>query len=150
MRLRAGNKFAVTAAALSLMVATPHQGLELHGGQRQACSRLPGWQGSIGRMVDLMPDLQRILREPRHDLVKAPTPLQRLSGFERALGRPGLFMKRDDLMEIGLGGNKLRSLEFWLGAALRERADIVLVAGGRPPISAASPPRRPRWQGWTA
>jgi 1-aminocyclopropane-1-carboxylate deaminase/D-cysteine desulfhydrase-like pyridoxal-dependent ACC family enzyme len=81
-------------------------------------------------MVDLMPDLQRILREPRHDLVKAPTPLQRLSGFERALGRPGLFMKRDDLMEIGLGGNKLRSLEFWLGAALRERADIVLVAGG--------------------
>lgn len=77
-----------------------------------------------------MSDLQNILREPRYDLVKAPTPLQRLSGFERKLGRPGLFMKRDDLMEIGLGGNKLRSLEFWLGAALRERADIVLVAGG--------------------
>ncbi|MCR4523230.1 MULTISPECIES: pyridoxal-phosphate dependent enzyme [Bosea] len=77
-----------------------------------------------------MSDLQTILREPRYDLVKAPTPLQRLSGFERKLGRPDLFMKRDDLMEIGLGGNKLRSLEFWLGAALRERADIVLVAGG--------------------
>ncbi len=77
-----------------------------------------------------MPDLKSILREPRYDLVKAPTPLQRLSGFERKLGRPGLFMKRDDLMEIGLGGNKLRSLEFWLGAALQRRADIVLVAGG--------------------
>jgi 1-aminocyclopropane-1-carboxylate deaminase/D-cysteine desulfhydrase-like pyridoxal-dependent ACC family enzyme len=77
-----------------------------------------------------MADLQSILREPRCDLVKAPTPLQRLSGFERKLGRPGLFMKRDDLMEIGLGGNKLRSLEFWLGAALQKRADIVLVAGG--------------------
>ncbi|WP_306228023.1 pyridoxal-phosphate dependent enzyme [Bosea beijingensis] len=77
-----------------------------------------------------MPDLSTILREPRCDLVKAPTPLQRLSGFERKLGRPGLFMKRDDLMEIGLGGNKLRSLEFWLGAALGERADIVIVAGG--------------------
>ncbi|WP_244493026.1 pyridoxal-phosphate dependent enzyme [Bosea sp. Root670] len=74
--------------------------------------------------------LQSILREPRYDLVKAPTPLQRLSGFERKLGRPGFYMKRDDLMEIGLGGNKLRSLEFWLGAALREHADIVLVAGG--------------------
>ncbi|RYE32121.1 MAG: pyridoxal-phosphate dependent enzyme [Hyphomicrobiales bacterium] len=71
-----------------------------------------------------------MLREPRYDLVTSPTPLRRLSGFERALGRPGLFIKRDDLMEIGLGGNKLRSLEFWLGAALRERADIVLVAGG--------------------
>lgn len=79
---------------------------------------------------DTMPDLSNILREPRYDLVKAPTPLQRLTGFERKLGRPGLYMKRDDLMEIGLGGNKLRSLEFWLGAALLERADIVLVAGG--------------------
>lgn len=77
-----------------------------------------------------MPDLKSILREPRYDLVKVPTPLQRLSGFERKLGRSGLFMKRDDLMEIGLGGNKLRSLEFWLGAALQQRADIVLVAGG--------------------
>ena len=77
-----------------------------------------------------MSDLQTILREPRYDLVKTPTPLQCLSGFERKLGRPCLYMKRDDLMEIGLGGNKLRSLEFWLGAALRERADIVLVAGG--------------------
>ncbi|WP_293808531.1 pyridoxal-phosphate dependent enzyme [uncultured Bosea sp.] len=77
-----------------------------------------------------MSDLQSILREPRYDLVKMPTPLQRLSGFERKLGRSGLYAKRDDLMEIGLGGNKLRSLEFWLGAALQQRADIVLVAGG--------------------
>lgn len=77
-----------------------------------------------------MADLQSILREPRYGLVKTPTPLQRLPNLERKLGRPGLYMKRDDLMEIGLGGNKLRSLEFWLGAALRERADIVLVAGG--------------------
>ena len=77
-----------------------------------------------------MSNLQSILREPRYDLVKMPTPLQRLSGFERKLGRSGLYAKRDDLMEIGLGGNKLRSLEFWLGAALQQRADIVLVAGG--------------------
>lgn len=77
-----------------------------------------------------MSDLRNILREPRYDLVKTPTPLQRLTGFERKLGRPNLYIKRDDLMEIGLGGNKLRSLEFWLGAALREHADIVLVAGG--------------------
>ena len=33
-------------------------------------------------------------------------------------------------MEIALGGNKLRSLEYWLGAALREKADILLVGGG--------------------
>ena len=39
-----------------------------------------------------MSDLQTILREPRYDLVKTPTPLQRLSGFERKLGRPCLYM----------------------------------------------------------
>ena len=77
-----------------------------------------------------MADLQSILREPRYGLLNGPTALQRLSRFERKLGRPGLYMKRDDQMEVGLGGNKLRSLEFWLGAACRQRADIVLVAGG--------------------
>jgi 1-aminocyclopropane-1-carboxylate deaminase/D-cysteine desulfhydrase-like pyridoxal-dependent ACC family enzyme len=40
-----------------------------------------------------------------------------------------LYVKRDDLMPIGLGGNKLRSLEYWLGAALAEHAEVVLVAG---------------------
>jgi D-cysteine desulfhydrase/L-cysteate sulfo-lyase len=98
------------------------------------CMVAPRQLGAIGRVDGLMSDLQSILREPRYDLVKMPTPLQRLSGFERKLGRSGLYAKRDDLMEIGLGGNKLRSLEFWLGAALQQRADIVLVAGGRRPI----------------
>src|SRR5690348_49407 len=32
-------------------------------------------------------------------------------------------------MAIALGGNKLRSLEYWLGAAQHIRADILLVAG---------------------
>lgn len=70
------------------------------------------------------------LPDARFALLDAPTPLQRLVRTERALGRRGLYAKRDDLMAIALGGNKLRSLEFWLGRALAERADIVLVAGG--------------------
>lgn len=55
--------------------------------------------------------------------------LQRLRRTETALGRPGLYVKRDDLMAIALGGNKLRSLEYWLGAAEQMHADVVLVAG---------------------
>jgi 1-aminocyclopropane-1-carboxylate deaminase/D-cysteine desulfhydrase-like pyridoxal-dependent ACC family enzyme len=66
---------------------------------------------------------------PRYRLLHEPTPLQRLERTETALGRPGLYVKRDDLMPIALGGNKLRSLEFWLGAALQEHADVLLVAG---------------------
>lgn len=45
------------------------------------------------------------------------------------LGHDGLFVKRDDHMEIALGGNKLRSLEFWIGEALEQSADVILVAG---------------------
>jgi 1-aminocyclopropane-1-carboxylate deaminase/D-cysteine desulfhydrase-like pyridoxal-dependent ACC family enzyme len=66
---------------------------------------------------------------PRYELLRDPTPLQRLERTEAALKRPGLYVKRDDLMPIALGGNKLRSLEFWLGAAFQEHADVLLVAG---------------------
>ena len=66
---------------------------------------------------------------PRYKLLHEPTLLQRLERTEKVLGRSGLYAKRDDLMPIAMGGNKLRSLEFWLGAALREHSDVLLVAG---------------------
>jgi 1-aminocyclopropane-1-carboxylate deaminase/D-cysteine desulfhydrase-like pyridoxal-dependent ACC family enzyme len=65
----------------------------------------------------------------RYELLRDPTLLQRLERTEAALQQRGLYVKRDDLMPIAMGGNKLRSLEFWLGAALQEHADVVLVAG---------------------
>jgi 1-aminocyclopropane-1-carboxylate deaminase/D-cysteine desulfhydrase-like pyridoxal-dependent ACC family enzyme len=66
---------------------------------------------------------------PRYRLLHEPTLLQRLDRTETALNQPGLYVKRDDLMPIAMGGNKLRSLEFWLGAAFQEQADVLLVAG---------------------
>jgi len=71
----------------------------------------------------------RLSEIPRYELLDQPTLLQRLQRTETALHRPGLYVKRDDLMAIALGGNKLRSLEYWLGAARQMRADILLVAG---------------------
>jgi 1-aminocyclopropane-1-carboxylate deaminase/D-cysteine desulfhydrase-like pyridoxal-dependent ACC family enzyme len=68
-------------------------------------------------------------RFPRYELLRDPTLLQRLERTEAALKQPGLYVKRDELMPIAMGGNKLRSLEFWLGAAIQEHADVVLVAG---------------------
>ncbi|QEL24054.1 pyridoxal-phosphate dependent enzyme [Bosea sp. F3-2] len=78
----------------------------------------------------MTPELSSLLREPRHVLLDTPTPLQRLRRFEAKLERPGIYAKRDDLMPIALGGNKLRSLEYWLGDALRKKTDILLVGGG--------------------
>ena len=66
---------------------------------------------------------------PRYELLRDPTLLQRLERTEAALKHRGLYIKRDDLMPIAMGGNKLRSLEFWLGAAFQEHADVLLVAG---------------------
>ena len=66
---------------------------------------------------------------PRYELLRDPTLLQRLERTETALKHRGLYIKRDDLMPIAMGGNKLRSLEFWLGAAFQEHADVLLVAG---------------------
>ncbi|MFN3954859.1 MAG: 1-aminocyclopropane-1-carboxylate deaminase/D-cysteine desulfhydrase [Pararhodobacter sp.] len=69
---------------------------------------------------------------PRLPLLHAPTRLQPLPAIAAALGGQaggGLYVKRDDEMGIAIGGNKLRSLEFWLGAARDEGADILLVGG---------------------
>jgi L-cysteate sulfo-lyase len=45
------------------------------------------------------------------------------------LGLPSLWVKRDDCTGLGLGGNKVRKLEFDLGAACAAGADCV-VSGG--------------------
>ncbi|WHU01855.1 D-cysteine desulfhydrase family protein [Sphingomonas sp. NIBR02145] len=70
---------------------------------------------------------------PRIALFDAPTPIQRLERVENALGLKGarLFVKRDDLMGLGGGGNKLRKLEYLLGAAIAEDCDTFITTGAR-------------------
>lgn len=46
-----------------------------------------------------------------------------------ALGLPNLLLKRDDVHPLGAGGNKLRKLEFLLGAAIENGADTVITFG---------------------
>jgi 1-aminocyclopropane-1-carboxylate deaminase/D-cysteine desulfhydrase-like pyridoxal-dependent ACC family enzyme len=66
---------------------------------------------------------------PRIRLLEHPTPLQRMARIGAELGHPFLFVKRDDVMALGLGGNKVRSLEFWIGEALDQDCDTLVVAG---------------------
>ncbi len=66
---------------------------------------------------------------PRVDLVIAPTPLHLAPGLSRELGVPVLF-KRDDLTGAGLGGNKLRGLEFLIADALAQGCDSLVTGAG--------------------
>lgn len=70
----------------------------------------------------------------RVDLVQGSTPIQRAERLERLLGLDqqgiGLFLKRDDHMSLGGGGNKLRKLEFHLGAAQQAGVDTIITVGG--------------------
>ena len=65
---------------------------------------------------------------PRLELLGAPTPLEHLPRLSDYLGRD-IFIKRDDFTPVAMGGNKLRKLEFLAADALREGADVLLIAG---------------------
>jgi L-cysteate sulfo-lyase len=73
-----------------------------------------------------LPDL------PRVRLLDGPTSLQPIPRLSAALGgRAELWIKREDLGPLAFSGNKLRNLEFLLGAALAAGADTVVTSGRR-------------------
>ena len=51
-----------------------------------------------------------LARFPRLELITTPTPLEHLPRLSRHLGRD-IWIKRDDLTPLALGGNKARKLE---------------------------------------
>ena len=69
---------------------------------------------------------------PRFRLLDGPSPLQPLPRLAAALGgRTELWIKREDLLPVAFGGNKLRNLEFLVGAALAAGADTLVTSGRR-------------------
>ena len=69
-----------------------------------------------------MSDLRNLLfdrleRQPRQPLGQTPTPIEALPNLAAALGLRRLAVKRDDLTGLGFGGNKVRQLEPYFGAA---------------------------------
>ena len=72
----------------------------------------------------------RLRAFPRIQLGSVPTPLHRAPRLSAALGGPEIWFKRDDLTGFGLGGNKVRTLEYVIADALEHGADT-LVTGGR-------------------
>ena len=71
--------------------------------------------------------------QPRVPLATLPTPLVEAPRLRDALGGPArcprIFIKRDDLTGLALGGNKARKLEFLIADALAQHADVVVTSG---------------------
>lgn len=71
----------------------------------------------------------QLAKFPRVKLIHSPTPLEHLENLSKFLGGPEIFIKRDDCTGLAFGGNKSRKLEFLIGDALKNEADIVITAG---------------------
>ena len=70
-----------------------------------------------------------LLAVPRVRLATLPTPLQPAPRLSAILGVE-VWLKRDDLTGLGLGGNKVRGLEYLLADAQRQGCDILVTGGG--------------------
>ncbi|MFB0533246.1 MAG: D-cysteine desulfhydrase family protein [Desulfatiglandales bacterium] len=70
-----------------------------------------------------------IVKLPRVALGNLPTPLHELPRLSAALGGPRIFMKRDDLTGLALGGNKCRKLEYVLADAKKRGVDTLITSG---------------------
>lgn len=71
----------------------------------------------------MLNDLARI------SLTCLPTPLHDLERLGRALRGPRIWVKRDDLTGLALGGNKVRKLEYLIADALQLKATTVITGG---------------------
>src|SRR5690349_2912905 len=78
--------------------------------------------GSGYPLFEFFPELARL---PRVSLARLPTPVEPVS---EAAPAGALWLKRDDLSSDGIGGNKVRALEFLLGPV--KSGDTVLTIGG--------------------
>ena len=74
-------------------------------------------------------ELGRIAAIPRRQLFTGTTALEPMPNLSRHCAGAQLFVKRDDCTGLAFGGNKVRQLEFYLGAAAAVDADTILITG---------------------
>ena len=67
---------------------------------------------------------------PRLSLTNLPTACYKMKNLSALIGGPGLYIKRDDVMELAHGGNKTRKLEYALADALNSGSKAVVTQGG--------------------
>jgi L-cysteate sulfo-lyase len=73
---------------------------------------------------------ERLALFPRLGYGTYPTPLEPLANLTKTLNGPKLWIKRDDGLGPGMGGNKARKLEFLMAQALEQGKRKVVTFGG--------------------
>ncbi len=76
----------------------------------------------------------QLARFPRYSLGHFPTPLEPMARLTAQLretvpSTPNLWIKRDDCTGLATGGNKTRKLEYLVGEAIQEDADVLVTQG---------------------
>jgi D-cysteine desulfhydrase len=66
----------------------------------------------------------------RRHLAELPTPLHEAPRLANKIGLSRLYIKRDDLTGLAMGGNKARKLEYEFAEALKKECDVVITVGG--------------------
>lgn len=61
-------------------------------------------------------------------LIKFPSPIHKLDAVSRDYGC-SIYIKRDDLIGVGLGGNKVRKLEYLLADAVKNKCRLIVTSG---------------------
>jgi D-cysteine desulfhydrase family pyridoxal phosphate-dependent enzyme len=66
---------------------------------------------------------------PRLRFAQLPTPIEPMSRLTSFLNGPRLWIKRDDLTGVGMGGNKIRKLEYLIAEAEANGAKTLITTG---------------------
>ena len=76
--------------------------------------------------------LAAMMSMPAVELASSPTPIEETKRLAAVLGprSPRLFIKRDDLLSFGCGGNKVRKIQTVIAEARSQGADALITCGG--------------------
>jgi 1-aminocyclopropane-1-carboxylate deaminase/D-cysteine desulfhydrase-like pyridoxal-dependent ACC family enzyme len=76
--------------------------------------------------------LAALMSQPLVTLAPHVTPVDEMARLRAALGPacPRLFIKRDDLLSFGMGGNKVRKMQAVAAEAIAAKTDVLITCGG--------------------
>ena len=71
-----------------------------------------------------------ITKLPKLGIGNFPTPFEEMIQFEKMFNGPRIFVKRDDLTGLAMGGNKVRQLDYVMVDAKNQGADTIITTCG--------------------
>jgi D-cysteine desulfhydrase len=75
-------------------------------------------------------EVKMSITTPKLNIGFFPTPIHRMQNMEKHFGKGKMYIKRDDLTGFGLGGNKIRKIEYILKDAMDKGYEVIATYGG--------------------